>query len=1621
MAIDTTFLKNAKDQVKAAKAAGQSFVRANPRMALGAAAAMAIAPALFSSENRNYLQTASITTPLIGAAVYAVPGIAAAFKTPGRKFATSISEAFTAQREAGKGPISYSEMVGAQAAYEQGALSSSSYSKIMRRWFSGRQRQPGDLNRQAASLMSEFESTLKRKKFNSDYVSRAIHAEKLRSLDIQGTLGYLESVDPQNIAFESAYTGVIHPNHPGWKGFGPKLTKPQMRSAIEGMQGNSKFMSGMQSRLQQMGHFIDPGGSQILSNQAINGFSGFSSVSWAKASREAKISFRASHPDVYGELELGLSNRKINPRALDVVSDSNGVFRALNYRDARIDLVDATGQIMRGEHYRQTGLSRLAYDQERVMKTDVYGIRALAAGHSPKDVQAELSRINLYGGVDGNEGWSAFRTDGGETVSSHGARLLRPTEAVPTELMGWGPNGVGYSKLTAFEIDGKKNPARMTQESFLNLQTNVDRLHDFSATASEGRTIAGGRTLGETRGLAFWGATSVNKQDAARRAFTKDVFLTNIPSSMPAFSTTDYLTKKDATFRAPEVGSHVGHISAQQKSIFGDLPEHLKDLTRQQEQGIIANMMEEASLSNPKKSWTELETLANKAWQQMQPFLSKEKNYAAMRHLGYMGEGTYLTERGLYGMKIRQNSQYDVHELRATDWSQHLGTSLEAQYGAIDKKGNKIKDVIVGYDPNDNPVYGRGDQNYIENVHNMGDGNMRVDVASEFETGTGTKWEGSGIKGEGYGVKASEMDTIRSGLNKYSDALKTGNFIPQESRFLQVLHYSANKSDPTETVASMAGDMLRRLHSHDQLHEAAPYLDRLQKTGADFDPERGMMTFDTSVLSSRAPQELHKEGMGIMQEMMEDIGKRVRSKKIVINDPFFNAFRKSKQDWASFVQRNADPRNMRVTNTTQLNLPEHTKWTYDMAQQTSWRGQHAAAAEIAERVKVEGDVEMTGSLHDYLKGDASAITKTVEFSEALQEGKPVRLSSLEERAGTIFSEGKENVYKDNFLLKMPDGSAVPVLGHDAYGGQINVFGAGRRASSDMEKTLNALIRGHRRGDNASKLAMLRTDYENTLKMLVHGKANYLRAENSDPLGFSRFLQSRSSSLKYSDGSVNPFQIGVDPDMIERIGDKAMRDKILAGEGYGAFTRHPVSHVSMMQIVPDENLRGSNMFGIDESMRALHFADHDGDAGQLFMLKSDEAVAEARNAVHDPISIATRMGMSVQRHDMNFQKAMEGAGDDSRMISAEESALKPLFGRAGKVSFNLDQALLSRSTGGTVGMFSNTLTNMLVGLDSNSNVLQATEKTDLGRMFFSGVRQGTIAASKHQLGGKSWDRARAMGINMDLRASLGKEGSFDQFFGAMRKLGSMTSPEFVEHIEQNEGLLHRYHSGVDWAKTQQAARTMTDAEDATMKVGLKDLGMAADAMPYVQTSSRMANEVAATQGAINDVIKSASGGVKATNNLFQDMRRAASSMRSGGVGKAIGIGLAAAAVLGVASTSLRDKPTATFGRPSESRYRAEEMGQASPDGDVGTRAPANPPRHVIPAQRHVQTAVAAPLGETRDLDVQLRAQDQSRAHETAKLISRMSTNGDSHITVNYRGRMKPGSLRTREKVRGMLDN
>lgn len=93
-----------------------------------------------------------------------------------------------------------------------------------------------------------------------------------------------------------------------------------------------------------------------------------------------------------------------------------------------------------------------------------------------------------------------------------------------------------------------------------------------------------------------------------------------------------------------------------------------------------------------------------------------------MRHLGTLGDGGFLMQNNLHGLGVERTVRYDVHQLNIPKWQSIIGQPIEEALGM--KKGQR---AVLGY-KNGNPVFANGQQNYIENVFEMGQGVLGVEV-----------------------------------------------------------------------------------------------------------------------------------------------------------------------------------------------------------------------------------------------------------------------------------------------------------------------------------------------------------------------------------------------------------------------------------------------------------------------------------------------------------------------------------------------------------------------------------------------------------------------------------------------------------------------------------------------------------------------------------------------------------------------------------------------------------------------------------------------------------------------------------------------------------------------------
>jgi hypothetical protein len=107
-------------------------------------------------------------------------------------------------------------------------------------------------------------------------------------------------------------------------------------------------------------------------------------------------------------------------------------------------------------------------------------------------------------------------------------------------------------------------------------------------------------------------------------------------------------------------------------------------------------------------------------------------------------------QSGLHGLEVERTVRYDVHRLNIPNWQSIVGQSLEEALHL--KQGQR---AILGYH-NGEEVFANGAKNYIENVHEMGNGVLSIEVRETLGLGTGTKID-AGIKGLVSGVSRKEI------------------------------------------------------------------------------------------------------------------------------------------------------------------------------------------------------------------------------------------------------------------------------------------------------------------------------------------------------------------------------------------------------------------------------------------------------------------------------------------------------------------------------------------------------------------------------------------------------------------------------------------------------------------------------------------------------------------------------------------------------------------------------------------------------------------------------------------------------------------------------------------------
>jgi hypothetical protein len=1649
MPINTEFLNAAKDRAQALKRSGMQFARKNPRNAMASAAAALLAPALLQNENRDYTQTAAFTTPLIGAISYGVSNAGPSVRQNVERI-VSTPQAHKQWRSAVHSTeVTYSDIANAQQAYESQRIALAMFQNMKRRFYSGRLRGKGDFDRQANSL-----STMIGENLNQDsrlrYISNSIHAERLRTSSASELAAYGRSFLKEGDAVDAWAKAGTNPIPKK----APLLTPAEIKTIIDGevKAGNHAFIKGMSSRMQRMDNLILPTGSGGTGSFVK---SRYNTMPWDVASGiQSKV--MKERPDLYQSIKKSISSGLVDASQLTVKTTEDGGIAGFIYpikgrkKGLWISYVGENGAIETGgSTFGRTGVARRVYTADSWMKSDTYAFESLGRGFGPRQVREELKRSNMFGLVDSSTDFSTYvNPEYGEYVVHNGAQKLRQYQGVPSNLYGF-EEGKGFAGL---------NPQQKMEAIVAAADT-----HQLTKVGSEAGAYEG---VLESRHLDELSLNpSREKQNSVWRAETKGVRITRSPHTHNPNTWSTVRDRLDPFFQSNKlqlegvqdhgVGVRTAGITPGEQTLFGEMPDVVDRAEAQikfemeaeeaatkaafsgatrvhpevaqrirvnayMESFAAAGRYDVHAMSILKAEHGLSHDKAKEAWKEMVTFLSDPNHFRVMKKAGRVGEGEFLTERNLYGAQVERYVRYDVHESTIPDWDFYTDLSIEERFGA--KSGQQ---VILGM-RNGNPVTAGGVRNYIENVYDMGDGLQGILVRETKDIGTGTKWNVGSQKGLQHAFEhRGDSEIFRQGLNVVRSHTD-GGFIPKETNMFVSQIYNTNKSSELQDdLASIAGDTLRRVQEQGDLESVmTKWKDPLDKLGLVYRDDVGTLEWDVATTRNLAAQERIDQQTELLKGLMEDVGARIRNHQLK-SDEFMASYasyaeKGGQLSWMDYVNRYANPQTARITDDVLWNSPKETKLAYYTVQQMVNRGQHAVAADLLDRLKYDGDPGLTRELLDHFNGDKGAITDSMTLAEATDNRNLKWINTSEERANTLFDPGFTKADR-NFNLVMPDGSSVPVLGHEAYGGKVNRFGTGEFSASEHESELYRLIQMHQTGAEKSAIEAQRIAYEDSLKQFLHGKESFYRSGPVDPLAQTLRFGTRPSSLRYADGTVNPFEVGIGRNTAAKIQDKTIRDALFRGEDVTMMgTREPVSHTPMFKVTIDDALNNTNIIGMDEGMRGLLMADADGDMIMAhFLNPKSQGHVEAMGAVFGEESI--------QRHSVQTQQRLVGVGDETRKMVGKAGAYKPFSSRlAGQKFYTMAEVLTKRSTAGSIGASSNTYSLMMAALEENSNITSSFMKDDLSTFFFQAIKQGPISAAKLK-GAQDMDIVRALGIDSALRGSMMPGGKFEalhgpSFYGALNELAKAADgaegKAFQEFLQENRETLRAFHSGFDREKVNQAVRAMTTPADKA--AAAKQLGMGSDMFTYAQAASTGAEEArtAATGAATSAEVLGAINRAKTTaENIGREVR-------SSKLGIIIGAGIAAAAIAGVATTRL-DQPAAAFGRDSSSQYRPEEKAPQADhvpgEGAAGSRAPSRPARTVVPAPAQTSTGIVAPLGEARDLDVQLRAGDRQRAHHTARMMSRMATDGDATVTVNYRDQMKPNSYRTRERMRDALES
>ena len=1585
-----------------------SLASKHPGTAAATAFASALAPLFLKDENRGYLRTALVTTPVITAMGMAGPGLVTGASR-------TVRSGFRFVRDS---PFFFNTNLSLRYAdvrnfLEEGSVDLGSINPVLRNWVDDSAIDFfNQVDRGAPPIDYSMEKSL-------EIFNRLMPDDGKRTLLTYAIEGArMKAASPVQLA--------------GIDKIGPlaAMAESDLRGIIAANRADPKFVQEFSRRLRwadrikDMGAFASPLTTPTKSVAAMEFSQGLDYL-------------QKQRPEVAEALQAAMRKGTVESATIlaeQTIDGTIGNVLKVNLKGAQGELElpifdPTTGVVRLGEQSQRLGIGRRIYSQSGISDLDVFVSQNLTQNW--KQLQSDIGRAAYFGGVDPlNEFKMATHAESQLATLPPHAMLLRSRSAVPTSLPMF-EGGKTFSELAPLEKIGLYRKM---------LGSGMTRI------GSEGGVAKGVFEFGESELYTIGGLPSLAKQTPFYRSFAKELQLNmgEIPEGWRPRVTS---TAVQGLGGVPEVRMTVAGISPQQKSLFGDLPSDVKNLSAYDETA-IKRIMTDANVN---------EETARAAWSKISSKLtSKPGYYQAARKLGGLGEGGIILHEKFARLGMEERSTTRVSELH------------------INPEEFKTKPFgpqqLIGFSGLE-PVTSNAPQTFIESVSSVG-GQFEIALRKRYPVETGAKIDVAGVKGLAILAEHEDFQNIRELMNLYGETTGAGVAIPNFADAIAPLHYTQAKvGDPFRLLLEQAAEVSAQVstsgtkmaeeftklgYQPQALNELNNYMFDLAGQGiyAYQDLHTRHLTFleDSSIVDAADRAGRMRTITNRTSEFMESIGALALEGAPGTQGGLFSSFRRSHMsNLMDYMQQNAMVASAGFWDTTRRNVPQMTSATYDLFSEMFRLGHIGGISDIMGRLEFQGSPSMASEFaRNFVQQKfTTPFGKSIPITEAVPGPAGVKLGTMEARAGTIFDPTRPDI-QENFSLALNEPvyariggrdvevSHVPVLGKAAYGGGTNPFekvGEGLAyGATDYEKSLANVVRA---AHNPTMMSEALSKYFEETYGTLFGKEGFYRAKGVDVFGgVSGFLQTRPSPA-------DPFQVMIPEQLARRVRDSKVRDALLAGEEMMAtVARHPIQAAPYMRVkvAPDAGL-GPNMIGLDERIRGLFGADDDKDILNLFFYRhGSQAEREALAAVNN---LNSNQWKSLKTLEMLY-----GSSEDSRNIASAgvknlsqmvEEGLE-IGGEAGARATQVTQ----RMAGATVGAYSNLLTRLLTNVEMHPTIgMNPEARTTLGHLFWA-VRQVPISAQKGKMKLNPED---PLGLWRRLSAGLtarNEQGAAEFIAGMREVVGGFDkksildtqSAKIYSEMTGKPGVAgQEVNALMDLLETKKTQDLISDfvinrniqadKAAALLTRNVKDMSPESmysvsamyeemgNAFPYLQGmvgESRSGKTVSRTLGALNEFTK-----------------QAAKSASHGALPiLALGLGLSATAAVLTSSLKSPMPARAAFSR-GPGNFRPEERAAITdlPPGEAmaGQMSSVNPPRRQLYARRGVQTSIVTPMRQKVDLETTMRVQNRSDSREVQRLVGQVAGGpGVSNVNVNYRNgwRNKMSTLRQREIIREQLE-